>query len=201
MSQTDDPITAWINDLQQGDDVAAKKLWEHFFDRLKIVAKNRLQKKTRVVYDENDAAQSAFISFCNGISAGRFPNLSDRDELWRLLLVITARKVTGRHRHDHQDRRNVSRVVDHAVFSESSDNLLNQNIQEREPSPEFAAEFADLCEDLMSKLIDPDVQDVARLKLEGNDNEQIAKQLDCSRRTVQRRLEIIRRTLQNGELP
>ena len=37
-------------------------------------------------------ALSAFDSFCRG-RAGRYPRLADREDLWRLLVVITVRKA------------------------------------------------------------------------------------------------------------
>jgi hypothetical protein len=47
----------------------------------------------RGMADEEDVALSAFDSFCRGAEQGRFPQLSDRDDLWRLLFVITERKA------------------------------------------------------------------------------------------------------------
>jgi hypothetical protein len=38
--------------------------------------------------DEEDVVQDAFHSFFRGVSAGRFPQLNDRDNLWRLLVAI-----------------------------------------------------------------------------------------------------------------
>ena len=38
-------------------------------------------------------ALSAFDSFCRGAEQGRFPDLNDRDNLWRLLVVFTTRKA------------------------------------------------------------------------------------------------------------
>ena len=43
--------------------------------------------------DEEDAALSAFESLYAGLANGKFPQLNDRDDLWRLLVVITSRKV------------------------------------------------------------------------------------------------------------
>ena len=96
----DDPVTLWINELRGADQAAARKLWNHFVSRLHELARKKLRPHTRRVYDEEDAAQSAFQSVCAGIAAGRFPELRDRDGLWHLMLVITARKVARRHRHD-----------------------------------------------------------------------------------------------------
>ena len=43
--------------------------------------------------DEEDIVQNAFHSFFQGVANGRFlSQLDDRDNLWRLLVVITARK-------------------------------------------------------------------------------------------------------------
>jgi hypothetical protein len=68
-------------------------------------ARKKLGPKTRRVYDEEDAALSAFQRVCAGIAAGRFPDLRDRGNLLNLLLTITVRKVADRHRYDQQLRR------------------------------------------------------------------------------------------------
>jgi ECF sigma factor len=36
--------------------------------------------------DEEDVVQNAFHSFFQGLARGRFPQLNDRDNLWRLLV-------------------------------------------------------------------------------------------------------------------
>jgi hypothetical protein len=97
---SDDPVTLWIDELRQADQAAARKLWNHFVARLYELGRKKLRPETRRVYDEEDAAQSAFHSVCAGIAAGRFPDLGSRESLWHLLVVITARKVADRHRHD-----------------------------------------------------------------------------------------------------
>ena len=54
----------------------------------------------RVAADEEDVALSAFDSFCRGAQRGRFPQLDDRDNLWRLLVVITSRKAVDLAQHE-----------------------------------------------------------------------------------------------------
>ena len=51
-----------------------------------------VRRAPRRASDEEDVALSAFQSFYQGIARGRFPQLEDRDNLWRLLITITARK-------------------------------------------------------------------------------------------------------------
>ena len=194
MLSTDDPITLWIDELRRTDEEAAQKLWEHYIRRLYDLARKRLLPETRRVYDEEDAAHSAFRSFCMGLAAGHFPDLRDRESLWHLLLAITARKVARRHRHDQQDRRDVRRNAAAPIRSmgDSAPSGV-ENIASNEPTPEFAAEFVETCENLYQRLDDPALQEVVALRLESYTDDEIAERLGCSRRTVQRRLEVVRR--------
>jgi DNA-directed RNA polymerase specialized sigma24 family protein len=191
----DDPITIWVDELRQGDDQAGSKLWAYFFHRLREIARSKLRLTTRAVYDEDDAAQSAFQSVCAGIIAGRFPDLHDRDSLWRLMLVITVQKVANRHRYDQRQRRDVRRNLSDSIFTNSREEVVvgGQRLASREPTPEFAAEFVEICERLLRSLEETTLKQVATLKMEGYTDNEIADRLRCSRRTVQRRIMIIRR--------
>src|SRR4051794_29187265 len=86
-------VSRWLGDLKAGDEAAVQPLWERYFARLVTLARARLRAGRRGAADEEDAALSAFNSFCTGVARGRFPRLADRDDLWRLLVVITARKA------------------------------------------------------------------------------------------------------------
>src|SRR3954463_13568021 len=81
-------VTVWLGDLKAGGDEAVQPLWERYFERLVILARQRLRDAPRAVADEEDAALSAFDSFCRSVQGGRFPRLGDRDDLWRILVVI-----------------------------------------------------------------------------------------------------------------
>ncbi len=91
-------VTRWIADLKGGDAEAARALWGRYFDDLVRIARAKLRATRRVGADEDeeDAALSAFDSFCAGAARGQFPNLADRHDLWRLLVVIAARKARRR---------------------------------------------------------------------------------------------------------
>lgn len=199
---SDDPITLWIDQLRQGDDLAASDLWSHFFRRLYELARLKLRLTTRPVYDEEDAAQSAFHSVCAGIIAGRFPDLQDRDSLWRLMLVVTAQKVSNRHRYDQQQRRDVRRTLSDSIFLNFPETSAADGIPvaSRKPTPEFAAEFVEICERLFQSLADCRLKEIATLKMEGYTDIEVADRLKCSRRTVQRRITIIRRHWERLEL-
>jgi len=56
-------VTRWIAALKAGDEDAATRIWERFFPKLMHLARDRLSPATRRVYNEEDAALSAFRSF------------------------------------------------------------------------------------------------------------------------------------------
>jgi hypothetical protein len=88
-----DSVTQWIEDLKAGNRGAAQRIWERYFRRMVGLARKKLVGARRRAEDEEDAALSAFDSFCRAPEQGRFPRLSDRYNLWPLLVKITARKA------------------------------------------------------------------------------------------------------------
>ena len=62
----------------------------------------------------------------------------------------------------------------------------------QEPTPELAALVSEQCEHLLAQLDDELLRKIALAKLEGYSNEEIAGQLGCAPRTVERKLARIR---------
>ncbi|MDB4732825.1 ECF-type sigma factor [Planctomicrobium sp.] len=196
--QMTEPVTQWIDGLQQGDESATRKIWEHFVKQLCVAMREKLHPETRRVYDEEDAAISAFRSFCNGVEQGRFPDLNDRHSLWRLLLVIASRKVTHRHRYEQQQRRDVRKNLEASLFSPTDESGAAGLAQftSREPTPELQAEFMETSSELFNSLNNTELKEIAQLKIEGFTDGEIAAQLNLSRQAVQRKMERIRRVAQ-----
>jgi DNA-directed RNA polymerase specialized sigma24 family protein len=176
-------ITRWIDLLQAGDLAAAQPLWERYFHLLVELARRKLGAKPRVA-DEEDVALSAFDSFCRGLKRGRFPDLQDRDNLWKLLVVLTARKASHLLRDEHRLKRGGGQPA-------GTDQEL-EKVVSPEPSPEFAAELAENCQRLLNLLGDDELRQVALSKMEGHTTAEIASQLTCAPRTVERKLRLIR---------
>ncbi|MFO0976372.1 MAG: ECF-type sigma factor [Planctomycetaceae bacterium] len=198
----DEPVSRWIEQLSGADQDAAQRLWEHFCRRLMNFARGRLNAATRRVYDEEDAAVSAFRSLCRGIEAQRFPGITDRDNLWALLLVIASRKIMNRNRYDAQECRDGARTISESVLEQASGARSLNGIAAVEPTPELSAEVADLSEFLLNLLSESDLKRLVLLKLEGHTNEEVSEILGITRRTVQRKLERIRRVwIESSELP
>ncbi len=190
-------VTHWIGALRGGDLDAAQPLWERYFARLVRLAQARLHTRRGpgAVEDEEDAALSAFDSFCRAATEGRFPRLDDRDDLWRLLVTLTERKAIDQMRRARRQKRGGGRVrteADLAAGGPDDEPARLDRIAGPQPTPEFAAEFAEEYRRLFEALRDEELRRIAVWKLEGHSVDEIAAKLGCARRTVARRLELIR---------
>jgi DNA-directed RNA polymerase specialized sigma24 family protein len=194
--ETEQSVTQWIGDLKAGDGgEPARRLWDRYFDRLARLAQGHLRATPRGPADGEDVALSAFDSFFRGAAAGRFPRLDGRDDLWKLLTTIAARKASNQRRHACRRKRGGGRVVadvDLAAGDPGGGDPLEQAAG-GEPTPEFAAAVADEVRSLIGALEDESLRVVALLRMEGYAVEEIASALDVGPRTVERKLELIRK--------
>ena len=193
---SDASVTQWIDRLKAGEPDAAQKLWERYFRRLVGLARKKLRAAPRRAADEEDVALSAFDSFCRGAEQDRFPQLNDRLDLWQLLVLLTARKAIDLAQHERRQKRGGGAVLDEAALpcaaGSSGREAPLEQIEAPEPTPAFAAQVAEEYGRLLECLDSPDLRTVAMRKVEGYGNEEIAAQLGCGLRTVERRLRLIR---------
>ncbi|MDR3638197.1 MAG: ECF-type sigma factor [Isosphaeraceae bacterium] len=186
-----DSVTHWLGGLKAGRRDDIERLWDRYFNRLVRLAGARLPSHARRAFDEEDVALSAFRSFCGRAEQGQFPDLADRDELWRLLAFITARKVVGAIRHQTRRKRGGGNVLgESALVGEDGEGMAQ--FLSTEPTPEAAAQFASEYERLLEKLGDETLRRIALLKLEGHSSAEIAVAIGTSTRTVDRKINLIR---------
>jgi DNA-directed RNA polymerase specialized sigma24 family protein len=200
IDSTGDSVTRWLVSLREGDGGAAENLWSRYFERLVDVARHRLGGFRRRVADEEDIAVSVFDTLVRGATNGRFPLLQDRRDLWTLLFAITKQKVAGLKRWEGRIKRGAGRVRGDSVFDVILDNGRSMSLDDLcgdEPTPQFVATLNDEHRHLLGLLRDETLQVVAQLTLEGYTTEEIARRLDKSVRTVQRKLLLIRATWSN----
>lgn len=190
-----DEVTCWFQGLAKGDDAAVEELWRQYYGKLVRFARGKLAAGRRRAADEEDVALSAFHSFCRGAAAGRFPQLKDRHDLWKLLVTITSRKAASQVRRELQQKRGAGNVRGESVFvaaGGAGKDVGMGNVLGAEPTPEFAVLAAEECGRLLEILPDEETRQIALWKLEGFTNEEIADKLKCAERTVERKLQKIR---------
>jgi DNA-directed RNA polymerase specialized sigma24 family protein len=193
---TDTEFQAWINDLAQGRETAVQVLWEGYFDKLVQLARRKLNGVPRRVVDEEDIALSALKSFVRGVERGRFPKLDDHHDLWRVLVVITARKAIALQKRHYTQKRGAGRVHGESALGGPPDASALGGINQvlgHEPTAEFQALMTERLEQMLGELDEPRLRVVALCKLEGYSNEEIAGTFTTTTRTVERWLGRIRK--------
>ena len=188
-------VTHWIHEVKAGNRQATHELWRRYFDRLVRLARQKMRGGRQEAVDGEDVALSAFDSFCRAAENGRFPDLADRDSLWRLIVQITVRKVVTQRRRETRQRRGGGRELSEATLRGPAcddDPQLLASIAGNEPTPEFVAMMAEEVDRLLQLLEDAQLKQLAIGKMEGFSNADMAQQLGCSLRTIERRLRLIR---------
>jgi DNA-directed RNA polymerase specialized sigma24 family protein len=199
---TEGSITRWIADLELGHsgepaiDEAQEELWQRYFRRLVGLAHLKLGETPRAVANEEDVATAALNSFFNGMAQGRFPKLGGRHDLWPLLAKITARKALDQQRYLSAEKRGGGRLRGDSAIGAADDCMAvwPASSIETELQPDVLVAVSEACDRLMSALADEQLRTIARRRLEGYTNAEIAVELGVVERTVERRLHLIRGT-------
>ena len=195
----EESVTEWLNQLKAGHSSAAAPLWRQYVERLVRLAGKKLGHAPRRAADEEDAVLSAFHAFLAGVQDGRFSRLDDRDDLWQVLVMLTERKAIVLRRRERASKRGGEQVRGESVFAKPDQSAAGaglDQIADRQPTPEFAAEVAENMRELLARLDDDAMRQVALGKLEGYTNQEVACRLRLSLRAVERKLQCIRRIWQ-----
>lgn len=181
-------ITQFFSRLREGEESAARKLWLHFFPRLLGLARKTLAGMPQQVADADDAVQSAFASFWQRVEQGQFQEGMDREDLWNLLGLITVRKSLKQVRREQADKRGGGQVLgEHALTRPDGSPRPLDEVVGQTPTQDF-----DLaCEELLLQL-DEELRVFAVLRLLGYRNREIADNLGCTLRKVERKLNLVR---------
>jgi DNA-directed RNA polymerase specialized sigma24 family protein len=184
-------VTSWIDQLADGNQPAAEQLWLYISERLQEFASQKLDSRTRRRYDEHDAANSAFHSLCRGLTDGRI-EAGSRDALWGLLAVITSRKISAQRRYWNRLKRGGGTVRGESGFGELGQIGIN-GVDGKQMGPDMLAEVSESCSEMLEALVDETMKKIVLLKFQGATNGEVASELGCTQRTVERKLERIRR--------
>ena len=193
MSTPQEEITVWMNALANDSPDAMHRIWNHFYGKLVQYADRKLAGAPRKWIDEHDIASSALHSLYQGAKAGRYPQFANREDLWRILLTITSRKAKKSIRRELAQKRGGGKVRGESIFHRPDGDVGGiSDLPGAEPTPEFAELVSHECEELLDALPDATLRRIALLKLQGYTNEEIARELDCAVRSVERKLSRIR---------
>ncbi len=187
-----DSVTLLIHRLKDGDSRAPDAIWEKCFLGLVDHARKRLRAHPGRMADEEDIALSAMNSFFEGAKRERFPALNNRDDLWKLLFIITARKATALRRKANAGKRPDAHMVGSPLNNTAEEADWLYEAVGNEPTPAAAAMFADEVQRLLKLLPSDEFRQIAALKLEGYTNKEISEQMNTYEEKIRRKIEIIR---------
>jgi len=191
----DDPVTRWIEGLKAGDEAAVADLWNRYFEQLVRLARQKLGSTPRRVADEEDVAVSVFRCLCTGAQHGRLAEISDRGDLWRVLVTMTMRKTIDQQRRLAGKKRGAGHVRGESVFMRKSGDEGTPGIQQFSddlPTPLMLTIIEEEGQRLLAALEDPKLRQIALWKLESYTNDEIADKLQLTTRSVERKLQRIR---------
>lgn len=177
---TNESVTFWFHAIKDGKKGAATGIWNRYFDRIVGVAKKRLYLDPS--FDGEDLAASVLATLYDIAKGDKSEQLANRDELWALLLVLTQRKVADRNRRSQAAKRT----------PKGKRTELGEIPSDLSP-PDLAVSAQEECRHLLGILADPQLQELALRRLDGQTVEEIARELNIGPRTVTRRLASIRK--------
>jgi len=179
--------------MQRGEDRAFDTFFQAYYDQLVRYAKKRVGNFPLRTFDEEDLALSAMRSLFDGIGENRYDVQSGVD-LWKILVSITNFKwLNLREKMGAQKRGGGSVRGDSIWVQAGENNLLHEQQDMKQALPDICVELLETTDMLFRQLKDDDMRKIARLLLEGYRIDDIAAELDCVRRTIERKIAQIRK--------
>lgn len=183
-------VSGWIAKMRQGDPAAIGQLVARYFQKIAQFAEGKLRRGIRVIDDGEDIAISVLHTITRNSAKGKFPDLQDRDDLWFLMIVIAQHAVIDKKRTELRRERNAAPVHTMTDLLE----LYNVDLEEflgNDNSSAKLLEIIDCWDELLKKLPDDRNREVAKLKMQGYSNREIADVLGMVPRTVDRKIRLI----------
>lgn len=173
----------------------AERIWQEFYPRLVGLARAKLGGLPKRVYDEEDVALSAMKSYFRARDQGRLTSVDGRDELWRLLALITTRKVIAVYRKRAAKTKSDGKIAGESAFinaNQGTNQIGIAGVADLTLLPECTEQIMTECEDLLKMLPDDKHRRTAVMRLEGYSNQEISDELQCSLARTKQRFQRVR---------
>jgi RNA polymerase sigma-70 factor (ECF subfamily) len=177
---------ALIDLWRQGDEDAARQIFDRYVGRLLQLARRHLSQRLAGRVDPEDIVQSVFRTFFGRLKEGQFA-FDGQDDLCKLLVRITIHKTLRQVAFHKAAKRDPSLETEQGAHHR--DQLLT--LLDREPTPEATVTFLDQLEHLLQELR-PEERRILELRLQGYSNEEINRELGLYDRKIRRLAEQIR---------
>jgi DNA-directed RNA polymerase specialized sigma24 family protein len=172
MSEPPEITASLIAKFIEGDDESAGVIWESCHAELMRYAKTKLAGLSAKHELAEDVALSAIKSFMLRAREGKFPNLSDSSNVWKLLYKIASRKAWKTYQKNNPQRSGTTVEIEQV-----------QATIDRLPQ---------ILDELLDSLADDHLRTIGELHLSGFNNREIAEQLGTYPESIRRSLILIK---------
>ncbi len=189
-----------MDDLPWDDDLVARAVLKGYWQRTVRYADKLLSTMPRRATDEEDIAMVAISDLVAYLRVCRITP-ADSDAVWKLLATFTHRRAIEHKRSHFSLKRGGGTVRGESAFCSPLDGhdqsyginhvLDGHGEADAGDDPRPRVPF-------VSERLDATLNAIAQLKVDGFTNDEIGEKLQCSVRTIERRLEQIREKLSAG---
>ena len=171
--------------FRDGEQDAATQLFLKYSQRLQALARSQTSEALAARFDPEDVVQSVFRTFFRRASSGLY-DVPDGDELWQLLLVLALNKIRDLASHHRAQKRDIGRTDSVAAWTEDA-SASNRDGASWEV---LRVVLDDFLESLPAEHAE-----IARLRMDGYQVDEISERTRRSKRTTERILNSMRKAL------
>lgn len=175
-----------VNLFRKGDQDAARQIVDRYLERLLTLARRRISQRLSSRVDPEDIVQSVFRTFFVRLKEGQFV-FEDQDDLCKLLMRITLHKTLRQVAFHKAGKRDPNLETPHGEHHHEQLMALF----DKEPTQEATVAFLDQLEHFLGQLR-PQEREILEMRLQGHNNDDIAKKLGIYDRKIRRVIEHVR---------
>lgn len=191
-------ITRLLGPFRENDPDAAARIWGRYQSLLVELASRWLGGFPRRVADEEDIAHTAFLTCWKQVTACKYPELTDRQDLERILRDLVKKAALDYKRRQKSEKRGGGQVQEESTIGICQDSSAAKGFaaipDPASLTPDELAEFRNLWVRLFEELTESERQiAIARLADFTVTDKELALAMKCSVSLVRLRLQAIRR--------
>ena len=172
--------------FRSGQMDASTRLYMKYADRLIGMTARKSSSELAAKVDPEDIVQSVFRTFFRRVEKGQY-DVPEGEDIWKLLLVITLNKIRAVVAFNRAAKRDMRRT--------RSDAMVEEAVAQADNKDEIAlATLRIVIDELLADQIEVN-QIIIKQRIEGYDILEIAKNVNRSKRTVERVLQEFRARL------
>lgn len=192
-------ISQYINDVHRdGCATALERICDRYYEQLAAVAGRRLQNVSGRVIDRHAVANEALYEFFDRAQRGGFEDVNNRSDLLPLLIRLTRDRVTDEIRRMTALKRGGGQTRGNSIFQSANSGAGFDAFPSNFDTVSTRQILMEEVTRVLDMLPDETMRTILILRSEGYKNEEIARELDVSLATVERKRRRIRDIL--GEL-